>query len=77
MRKLAKSSKLNISAICLNFTILNEFIDKVVIGVDNKENLLENIEDLKKIERVQSYMDELKQLREDDENLILPFNWRI
>ncbi len=71
------SEKLNIplSAICLNFVILNPYIDKVVIGIDNKNNLEENIRDLVFVSLVKRVYKEISKLEEKDEHIILPINW--
>ncbi len=66
-----------ISALCLNFAVLNNKIDKVVIGVDNIANLRENLKDLQLKARVNEHYDRLKALKEDDKNMILPINWKL
>jgi len=72
---LSKELNLPISVICLGFVLLND-VDKVVIGVDSKENLIENIAKLKYISRISRIYERLKELKEDDENIILPINWK-
>lgn len=73
------SNKLNVSpaALCLAFGIINENIDRVIIGVDSANNLEENIDNTSDeiIKKIKKYLGKLRELREDDENIILPFNW--
>lgn len=64
-----------ISALCLNFAVLNEYIDKVIIGTDSLSNLQENINALKYQDRVGDVYNSLLDLKEDNEKIILPFNW--
>ena len=64
-----------ISALCLNFAVLNEYVDKVIIGIDSLSNLQENINALKYQDRVGDVYNSLLNLNEDNENIILPFNW--
>jgi len=73
------ATKLNIptAAICLNFIILNELVDRVVVGVDNTENLKEIVSSSVYYTDVKNMLQELDLLREDDENMILPTNWRV
>ncbi len=72
------SEKLNIpiSAVCLNFTILNSYIDKVLIGVDSIDNLKENIKALKYKDRIKNIYSKVFSLKEDDKEAILPINWQ-
>ncbi len=73
---LAEKLNLSISAICLNFALLNKNIDKVVIGVDNLNNLKENIHDLNFKESVEKIYPTLLKLKVTDEDIILPTNWK-
>lgn len=75
LHNLSKELNLPISVICLGFVLLND-VDKVVIGIDSKKNLIENITQLKYISRINLVYEKLKELREDDENIILPINWK-
>lgn len=72
---LSKKNKLSIVTLCINFVLFNKMIDKVVIGVDNLENFREIIASLNDSSRVKEIMPELSEFREDDEKIILPFNW--
>ncbi|MFA7252981.1 MAG: aldo/keto reductase [Patescibacteria group bacterium] len=76
LNALSKNTKMPVSALALNFAILNQYIDKVVIGVDSRDNLRENISDCSLSDQVIKLLPELKKMREDDLNIILPVNWR-
>ncbi len=76
LNEISKNQNIPLAAICINFAVLNEDIDKVVIGVDSLQNLKENVESLKYKEKVKSIYNELLKLKEEDENIILPYNWK-
>jgi aryl-alcohol dehydrogenase-like predicted oxidoreductase len=75
LQDLAKRTALPVSALGLNFALSDPRIDKVIIGVDSLDNLQENIDDMKHSAAVRTVSGELEALREDDENIILPFLW--
>lgn len=75
IKNIAHDLNINVSDVFLNFAILNPYIDKVVIGVDNIENLMSNIMSLKNIEKVNAAYQNLICLYEEDESIILPFKW--
>lgn len=71
------SQQLNtpISTICLNFATLNIYVDKVIVGIDNLENLQENISSLQQQNQIKDIYPQLLNLKENNENIILPSNW--
>ena len=77
LESISRNSKLRISALCINFALLNEYIDKVVIGVDSKGNLIENIDDINFFEEVKKVYRKLQGLEFHDESIILPYNWKL
>jgi aryl-alcohol dehydrogenase-like predicted oxidoreductase len=76
LNELSKNGDIPLSAICINFAVFNENIDKVVIGVDSLENLKENIKALEYKGKVKEIYKELLKLKEEDEDIILPYNWK-
>ena len=64
-----------ISAICLNFPLLNKDISRVVIGVDGLSQFEEDLNNLNYSEKISEMMDLLVDLRIYDENIILPYKW--
>lgn len=77
LHSLATQLDIPIAALCLNFVVLNEFVDKVVVGVDSTENLKEIVSSSIYCTDVKNVLKELGSLREDDENMILPTNWKV
>jgi aryl-alcohol dehydrogenase-like predicted oxidoreductase len=76
LRKLSKDIDAPLSSIFLNFAVLNEYINKVVVGIDNIENLWELLASSDYLCKVDPIMTELASFKEDDEKIILPVNWR-
>jgi aryl-alcohol dehydrogenase-like predicted oxidoreductase len=77
LRLLSKQLKIPIAGICLNFALLNRLINKVIVGVDNIDNFKGIINSLKYIAQVGGILDRLIELREYDENIIIPFKWQV
>ena len=76
LHHLVEKYNLNIASLALNFIIKNDFVDKTVIGVTNLDELKSNIEALRDINFVKNLSSELDCLIVEDENLILPMNWK-
>lgn len=77
LNSISEKYEISISDLCLGFVLLNENIDKIVIGFDNIEQLKVLINSSSKIEKVKSIYSELEVLKEDDENILLPFKWKV
>ena len=75
LHELAQRAEVPVWAVCLNFARLNPDIDMVVIGVDNLDNLKQNIQALEYQDRVKNIYKDLLNLKESNENIILPTNW--
>ena len=75
LRRIAFESKSSISSICLNFALLNPYVDKVIIGIDSLDQLKSNIEDIKSIKKVERILNMLDDLEIKDEEIILPYKW--
>ena len=74
---LAAELNISIAALCLNFTILNEFVDQVVVGVDCMQNLKDIVSSSNHLFDVKNNLLNLNSFREDDEKIILPINWKV
>jgi len=72
---LSKELDIPLNAIFLNFVLMNENLDKVVIGVDSLENLKENIDSLKFHKDIVKIFSKIIELRETDEEIIIPTKW--
>jgi aryl-alcohol dehydrogenase-like predicted oxidoreductase len=75
------SNEYHISPECIAilFVVTNPWIDKVIIGVDNRNQVMTNIEcftkeNLNKFEKIAHYLFELEVF---DENIILPYKWAV
>ena len=67
----------SIASFCLQFCLCQQLIDNVVIGVDNNENLTNNIQSIADVEKVRAIIDTLDTLSETDEQILLPYNWKL
>ena len=75
IKTISISMNISIASICINFALINKNIDKLVIGVDNSQNLIANIKSLQDFDQVTSFYKDLIRLAINDENIILPFKW--
>lgn len=67
-------NNLSVEALALGFNLSFPEIDRVIIGVNNFKNFADNLEACN--QRISSaILANLRELREDDEQLILPINW--
>lgn len=64
-------------ALCLTFATMNDFIDKVIIGVDTKKQLKSNIDALRYEDRVRTIQGELFSFKEDNEDVLVPSRWKL
>ncbi len=74
---LSGETDIPVAALCINFAIGNECIDKVILGVDNVIHFNKNMEALEYQNKVKNVYDTLLTLKEDDEDIMLPINWKI
>lgn len=76
LHSLSEKESIPVQALCINFALSENLIDKVVIGVDSAENLKEDIAALKYEKKIHAIRKQLSDLKEDDESIILPVNWK-
>jgi aryl-alcohol dehydrogenase-like predicted oxidoreductase len=76
LHTVADSKAVPITTLCLGFAHHNQYIDKIVIGVDSLDNLKENIYNYKTISELPIDFQQFEALSVTDENIILPFNWK-
>ncbi|MFC1709967.1 aldo/keto reductase [Candidatus Omnitrophota bacterium] len=74
---LSEELKIPIGALCLNFAILNKHIDKVIVGIDGLEHLRKSMDFIQYSADIEKFMDRLANFQEEDEQIILPFNWSL
>lgn len=75
LKALSQEQKIPVSVICLQFAVLNPYIDNVIIGVDSKENLIQNIKSFQFQAKVKTIYSRLLDFSESDEKIILPTFW--
>ncbi|MBC7474842.1 MAG: aldo/keto reductase [Candidatus Sericytochromatia bacterium] len=75
LNDLSTFSKKNISELCLKFVLQNEKINKVIIGVDNLEQLKDILVNISNDNLEKNIYNSLLSFKEENENIILPFNW--
>ena len=75
LQALARSIDVPLSALLLSVGLLDPAVDRVVVGVDSLANLRENLAAFGHLQACVQCADELRQLRVDDESIVLPFKW--
>ena len=75
LKSISVEYNITISSICLNFVAINKYIDKIITGIDRLDNLVEIISSLEESNRLIHIYQKLLELKEDNEKVILPFNW--
>ena len=72
---LAEKKQISMSALCLEFANSNEYIDKIIVGVDSLDNLKENIRNYNKLSDTSMGYQQFGYFSITAENIILPFKW--
>lgn len=72
---LAGEYNLPIFYLCLNFALTNEFIDKVVVGIDNINHFNDLINSIVTYSDYSSILPRLSRLSIKEESIIIPSNW--
>jgi len=75
LQRISEKYNLSISAVCLNYVLLNPFVDKVLIGVDGLGHLKDNVRELGALDKARGLKEELNNLAIADEEVLLPFKW--
>ncbi|EAY31996.1 aldo/keto reductase [Microscilla marina ATCC 23134] len=76
LHELSQQHQIPLAALLLNFVQLQQNIDQVVIGVDAIAHLKDNLMSVDFLEKTRNIYSDLKQLKEDNEQIILPFHWK-
>jgi aryl-alcohol dehydrogenase-like predicted oxidoreductase len=74
---LSGRSDVSIVSLCVNFVTANEYIDKVVVGVDGLENFIEIISASRSGPLPKDTSRDLLNFRIDDEDILLPSKWKL
>lgn len=75
LRDIAVCNNMSISELCLGYVLSNPLINKVVIGIDNTSQLLENIDISHRDSLSREVIRELLSVKVSDFNLLNPSNW--
>lgn len=75
LQTICQSNQVKISDLALNFAYSNTYIDKIVIGIENKTQLEENINSIKNWDKNDSIFDEIKLITVNNKELLNPANW--
>lgn len=75
LKDLSELYNIDIAAICLKFSLQKKDIDKVIIGVDNLDNLRKNIGFASSADMSIKITDELSRYSIQDKNILFPHHW--
>lgn len=75
LRELSRDSGKSIAGLCLGFSASNPYINKVVIGIDKVEHLVNNIADLHDVGKTDLFP--LEHLEVKDTQIINPSKWKL
>jgi hypothetical protein len=75
IQELAMNSNIEVSTLCLNDAFLHPYIDKIVIGLDNVENLIQNLNSVNYIKQVKLLQKKLSKFEVVNEDILLPYKW--
>ncbi len=77
LRKLAVREGISVSALCLNFALMNPSVDRVIIGVDTTDHLKVNLSDVRFFAKTKAIGEDLNDIIINDENILLPYRWKL
>lgn len=77
IHQISQENNLSIEEIALGFVLINKYIDCAIIGVDSCEMLKKNIKTFSVLEKIKKIESALGDLEMHDEQILLPFNWKI
>lgn len=75
LKDISSKNNIPLNALCLLFGFRNNFIDKIVIGVDNINHLDEDIRVYRYIDKFNKIFSSLVSLKIDDKKIIIPSLW--
>jgi aryl-alcohol dehydrogenase-like predicted oxidoreductase len=76
LRRLSSAHKIPLSAILLNYALMQKEIGKVVIGVTNLTELKENMDAVNYLGKIILLSEKLNTFAIADEQILLPINWK-
>jgi aryl-alcohol dehydrogenase-like predicted oxidoreductase len=76
LRKISIKGGMTVSALCLNFALINPHVDRVIIGVDNPEHLKVNLSDMRFFAKTKTVGEDFNMVVIEDEDILLPYRWK-
>jgi aryl-alcohol dehydrogenase-like predicted oxidoreductase len=78
LRKIAVREGISVSALCLNFALINPSVDRVIIGVDSVDHLKVNLSDVRFFAKTKAISGEdLNSSIINEEEILLPYRWKL
>jgi len=77
LQEISALMKVPVMSNCIHFAINNDYIDKIVVGVDNSQHLEQIIQWTHYFHLSSKNYERLCMLREDNEDILLPFKWNL
>lgn len=75
LRAIAEDHGLDIRMLCLSFALTQPFVDRVIIGVDSKEQLIENLRS-ERSALAPEVIEKIKEIKIPDRLLLNPSSWK-
>lgn len=75
LRLIARERNITHEAICLNFVLINRYIDKVIIGVDSLAQIKSNVASIDFMDNVREVYGQLSGIKIEQEDILLPYKW--
>jgi len=76
LRQIAERAGVSMQSLCLNFAAQNSMIDKVVVGIDNLDQLRINVLNAAQGGALAGMLGELQDIKFSNEDILIPSRWR-
>jgi aryl-alcohol dehydrogenase-like predicted oxidoreductase len=76
VKTFASENQIPLSLMLLSFAVLNPYIDKIVLGVENADQLRQNLKFEEHLAQVKKLYTQLELFALNYEQYLLPFNWK-
>jgi aryl-alcohol dehydrogenase-like predicted oxidoreductase len=76
IHEISAAANISMSSLALGYAIKNQFIDHVLIGVDNKQQLANNVEDINTSSTIPDmFFNQIDEIHVLEKELLNPVNW--
>lgn len=75
LKEISNEYKISLADLALNFAYLNKNIDKVVIGIENQKQLMDNINSVNNWDLNNSIFEAINTIKVTNKELLNPVNW--